>query len=148
MYTSWFSNFSVYYDNLSVYYICTILLSFLAVFVTWWLLDSDRKHPEDDDNVGPAHLYTHLLVYCPKWVTYGNVFCCLLWCLFIVIIRRCQHSTSEVRIYKMRFTTLMKEEVGTFSNQHFFGNLFLTPHPPGELTFLYLYFVMYVAVYL
>lgn len=50
MYTSWFSNFSVYYDNLSVYYICTILLSFLAVFVTWWLLDSDRKHPEDDDN--------------------------------------------------------------------------------------------------
>jgi CRISPR/Cas system CSM-associated protein Csm2 small subunit len=22
----------------------------LAVFVTWWLLDSDRKHPEDDDN--------------------------------------------------------------------------------------------------
>lgn len=40
----------MYYDNLSVYYICTILLSFLAVFVTWWLLDSDRKHPEDDDN--------------------------------------------------------------------------------------------------
>jgi len=59
MYTSWFSNFSVYYDNLSVYYICTILLSFLAVFVTWWLLDSDRKHPEDDkNNVGPAHIIT------------------------------------------------------------------------------------------
>jgi hypothetical protein len=58
MYTSWFSNFSVYYDNLSVYYVCTIVLSFLAVFVTWWLLDSDRKHPEDDkNNVGPAHTY-------------------------------------------------------------------------------------------
>ena len=59
MYSSSFSNFSVYYDNLSAYYICTILLSFLAVFITWWLLDSERKHPEDDTNhVGPAHTLT------------------------------------------------------------------------------------------
>lgn len=50
MYPSSFSNFSVYYDNLSVYYVGTILLSFLAVFATWWLLDSERKHPQDDTN--------------------------------------------------------------------------------------------------
>ncbi|PNF32548.1 hypothetical protein B7P43_G02420 [Cryptotermes secundus] len=50
MYTSWLSNFSVYCDNLSVYYICMILLSFLAVFLTWWLQDTDRKQVEDVEN--------------------------------------------------------------------------------------------------
>jgi len=28
-----------------------ILFSFLAVFLTWWLQDSERKHREDDTNV-------------------------------------------------------------------------------------------------
>lgn len=50
MYTSWLSNFGVYCDNLSVYYICMILLSFLAVFLTWWLQDSERKQVEDVTN--------------------------------------------------------------------------------------------------
>jgi Na+/melibiose symporter-like transporter len=61
---SLFSNFSVYYDNLSVYYVGTILLSFLAVFLTWWLLDSERKHPQDDTNhVGPALTFTRTYQY-------------------------------------------------------------------------------------
>ncbi|KDR12664.1 matrix-remodeling-associated protein 7 isoform X1 [Zootermopsis nevadensis] len=47
MYSSWLSNFRVYCDNLSVYYICTILLSFLAVFLTWWLQDTERKYISD-----------------------------------------------------------------------------------------------------
>jgi hypothetical protein len=54
MYTSWLSNFSVYCDNLSVYYICMILLSFLAVFLTWWLQDTERKDVGVTNDVGPA----------------------------------------------------------------------------------------------
>lgn len=50
MYTSWLSNFSVYCDNLSVYYICMILLSFLAVLLTWWLQDTEQKQVEDVAN--------------------------------------------------------------------------------------------------
>jgi hypothetical protein len=54
MYNSWLSNFSVYCDNLSVYYVCMILLSFVAVFLTWWLQDTEGKRVEVTNDVGPA----------------------------------------------------------------------------------------------
>lgn len=58
MYNSWLSNFCVYCDNLSVYYVCMILLSSLAVFLTWWLEDTGGERVEDVTNdVGPALIF-------------------------------------------------------------------------------------------
>ncbi|KAJ9582288.1 hypothetical protein L9F63_003417 [Diploptera punctata] len=48
--TSWFGNLSIYYDNLSTYYVFTILLSFLAVFLTWWFQETQSKHLQHDMN--------------------------------------------------------------------------------------------------
>lgn len=33
---SWLENLSIYNDNLSVYYIGSILISLVSVVVTWW----------------------------------------------------------------------------------------------------------------
>ncbi|XP_066992115.1 uncharacterized protein [Anabrus simplex] len=37
MYPSWFSNLCIYCENLSFYYVFSVILSCTAVFVTWWL---------------------------------------------------------------------------------------------------------------
>ncbi|PSN57641.1 hypothetical protein C0J52_05417 [Blattella germanica] len=50
MYSSWFGNLGIFFDNLSVYYVITFLLSFLAVFLTWWFQDTQPKHLQDDTN--------------------------------------------------------------------------------------------------
>jgi hypothetical protein len=124
MYSSWLNNFSVYYDNLSVYYICTILLSCLAVFLTWWLVDSEPKHPQDDTNhVRPAHVcITHWRIN----TVYSGLY--PLWFLWDTIAQ-----LLKLAISKMFVTTLRMNEVYVhmFSNVNFFSHSFLS-HLPGE----------------
>ncbi|XP_049959359.1 uncharacterized protein LOC126475495 [Schistocerca serialis cubense] len=36
MLSLWFDNFVVYYDNLSMYYVVSVIMSFMALFLAWW----------------------------------------------------------------------------------------------------------------
>lgn len=36
MLSSWIDNFVVYYDNLSMYYVVSVVMSFVALYLAWW----------------------------------------------------------------------------------------------------------------
>lgn len=74
---AWRENFSVYSENLPVYYILSIVVSFLSVIFTWWYHKSTIRLSMNnemiqsnnlEDNLNVSFIYFFLQIFKYFWV--------------------------------------------------------------------------------